>query len=99
MSISKLVTIFIKQCLLDGQKTGTVLSASALLNDDFSGGPSLSQVNNTASGSSIGGMVGGVVGAEAGWKLFNESTSFVEEGVVVLVTHQTALVVWKYFRL
>ncbi|KAI4319055.1 hypothetical protein MLD38_032703 [Melastoma candidum] len=84
---------FKTQCLLDGQNTGTVLSASALLNDDFTGGPSLSQGNNTSSGSSIGGMVGGVVGAEAGWKLFNESASLVEEGVVVLVTHQTALVV------
>ncbi|KAI4341368.1 hypothetical protein MLD38_026099 [Melastoma candidum] len=84
---------FKTQCLLDGQNTGTVLSASALLDDDFSGGPSISQGNNASSGSSIGGMVGGVVGAEAGWKLFNESTSPVEEGVVVLVTHQTALVV------
>lgn len=45
------------------------------------------------SGSSIGGMMGGVVGADAGWKLFNEGSSLVEEGVVVFVTHQNALVV------
>jgi hypothetical protein len=38
-------------------------------------------------------MVRGVVGGEAGWKLFNEGSSLVEEGVVVFVTHQTALVV------
>jgi hypothetical protein len=38
-------------------------------------------------------MVGGVVGGDAGWKLFNEGSSLVEEGVVVFVTHQTALVV------
>lgn len=37
----------------------------------------------------------GVVGGDAGWKLFNESSSLLEEGVVVFVTHQTALVVWK----
>ncbi|QCE02489.1 hypothetical protein DEO72_LG8g501 [Vigna unguiculata] len=35
----------------------------------------------------------GVVGGDAGWKLFNESSSLLEEGVVVFVTHQTALVV------
>ena len=45
------------------------------------------------SGGSIGGMMGGVVGADAGWKLFNEGSSLVEEGVVVFVTHQNALVV------
>jgi len=45
------------------------------------------------SASSISSMVGGVVGGDAGWKLFNEGSSLVEEGVVVFVTHQTALVV------
>lgn len=49
--------------------------------------------NSSASSSSIGSMMGGVVGPDAGWKLFNESTSLNEEGVVILVTHQTALVV------
>ncbi|XP_008229220.1 PREDICTED: vacuolar protein sorting-associated protein 8 homolog [Prunus mume] len=82
------------QCLLDGQRTGTVLSASPLLFDEFSGGASQSaQGNGTVTGSSIGGMMGGVVGGDASWKLFNEGSSLVEEGVVVFVTHQTALVV------
>ena len=45
------------------------------------------------SASSICSMMGGVVGGDAGWKLFNEGSSLVEEGVVVFVTHQTALVV------
>ncbi|XP_027334306.1 vacuolar protein sorting-associated protein 8 homolog isoform X2 [Abrus precatorius] len=82
------------QCLLDGQRTGLVLSASPLLSDDFSGNASpYSQGNTTASASSISSMMGGVVGGDAGWKLFNEGSSLVEEGVVVFVTHQTALVV------
>ncbi|OVA04700.1 Clathrin [Macleaya cordata] len=85
------------QCLLDGQRTGTVLSASPLL-IDVSGSALTSALGNaTASssgiGSMMGGVVGGVVGAEAGWKLFSEGSSLVEEGVVIFVTHQTALVV------
>lgn len=83
-----------EQCLLDGQNTGTVLSASPLLFDEFCGGASLSsQGSGAVSGSSIGGMMGGVVGGDAGWKLFNEGSSLVEEGVVVFVTHHTVLVV------
>lgn len=81
------------QCLLDGQKTGTVLSASALLLNEFCGSslpPSLSNV--AVSTSSIGSMMGGVVGGDSGWKLFNEGSSLVE-GVVIFATHQTALVV------
>ncbi|KAL2336271.1 hypothetical protein Fmac_010717 [Flemingia macrophylla] len=82
------------QCLLDGQSTGLALSASPLLFDDFSGSVSaFSQGNTTASASSISSMMGGVVGGDSGWKLFNEAPSLVEEGVVVFVTHQTALVV------
>lgn len=82
------------QCLLDGQKTGIVLSASPLLFDESCGGaPLSSQGNSTASASSIGSMMGGVVGSDAGWKLFNEGSSLVEEGVVIFVTYQTALVV------
>ncbi|CAK9319230.1 unnamed protein product [Citrullus colocynthis] len=82
------------QCLLDGQKTGTVLSASALLLNEF-GGSSLPQTlsNVAVSTSSIGSMMGGVVGGDSGWKLFNEGSSLVEEGVVIFATHQTALVV------
>ncbi|XP_031251024.1 vacuolar protein sorting-associated protein 8 homolog [Pistacia vera] len=84
------------QCLLDGQRTGVVLSASPLLFDESCGGAlpsSHSQGNSAATTSSIGSMMGGVVGADAGWKLFNEGSSLVEEGVVIFVTHQTALVV------
>uniref|UniRef100_A0A7N2MV20 Vacuolar protein sorting-associated protein 8 central domain-containing protein n=1 Tax=Quercus lobata TaxID=97700 RepID=A0A7N2MV20_QUELO len=84
------------QCLLDGQKTGIVLSASPVLFDEFSGGASLSsQGNNAASSSSLGSMMGGVVGGDAGWKLFNEGSSLAEEGVVIFVTHQAALVLSK----
>lgn len=83
-----------KQCLLDGQRTGTVLSASPLLLDESSGSSLMSsQGNATGSTSSIGSMMGGVVGGDAGWKLFSEGSSLVEEGVVIFVTHQTALVV------
>uniref|UniRef100_A0A803KZV0 RING-type domain-containing protein n=1 Tax=Chenopodium quinoa TaxID=63459 RepID=A0A803KZV0_CHEQI len=74
-------------CLLDGQRTGTVLCASPLLPDEFT-----FSGNTTGSGSSIGGVMGGVGGA-APWKFFNEGSSLSEEGVVIFVTHQTALVV------
>ncbi|XP_057981031.1 uncharacterized protein LOC131166457 isoform X2 [Malania oleifera] len=82
------------QCLLDGQRTGIVLSASPLLFDEFSGGGLMSsQGNTTVSTSSLGSMMGGVVGGDTGWKLFSEGSPLVEEGVVIFVTHQTALVV------
>ncbi|KAK7292879.1 hypothetical protein RJT34_15734 [Clitoria ternatea] len=81
------------QCLLDGQKTGLVLSASPLLSDDFRSASPYSQANTATSASSLSSMMGGVVGGDAGWKLFNEGSSLAEEGVVVFVTHQTALVV------
>ncbi|XVF80311.1 hypothetical protein PTKIN_Ptkin15bG0060800 [Pterospermum kingtungense] len=82
------------QCLLDGQRTGTVLSASPLLVDNSCGSTLVSsQGNGTFSTSSIGSKVGGVVGGDGGWKLFAEGSSLVEEGVVIFVTYQTALVV------
>ncbi|WCJ22507.1 transducin family protein / WD-40 repeat family protein [Euphorbia peplus] len=81
-------------CLLDGQKTGTVLSASPLLFDEsFGAALSSSQGNASLSAGNIGNMMGGVVGGDAGWKLFSEGSSVIEEGVVILVTHHTALVV------
>lgn len=81
------------QCLLDGQRTGTVLSASPLLADEGYGGATVSsQGNTTVPSSGISSMMGGVVGGDAGWKLFSEGSSLVEEGVVIFVTHQTALV-------
>lgn len=88
------------QCLLDGQRTGTVLSSSPLLADAFYDG-SLTSVQGSATSSAsglggmVGGVVGGVVGGETGWKLFSEGSTLVEEGVVIFVTHQTALVVWS----
>ncbi|KAI9093990.1 hypothetical protein K1719_026988 [Acacia pycnantha] len=82
------------QCLLDGERTGLVLSASPLLSDELSGsGSSYSHENTTVSTSSITSMMGGVVGGDAGWKLFNEGSSLIEEGVVIFVTHQYILVV------
>lgn len=82
------------QCLLDGQRTGTVLSASPLLFENSCGNTLVpSQGNGTFSTSSIGSKVGGVVGGDAGWKLFTEGSSLVEEGVVIFVTYQTALVI------
>ncbi|KAF8379911.1 hypothetical protein HHK36_027376 [Tetracentron sinense] len=78
------------QCLLDGQKTGTVLSASPLIIDECYVNALISAPGNAmASTSGIGSMVGG----ETGWKFFGEGSSLVEEGVVIFVTHQTALVV------
>uniref|UniRef100_A0A5B7BN45 RING-type domain-containing protein n=1 Tax=Davidia involucrata TaxID=16924 RepID=A0A5B7BN45_DAVIN len=80
-------------CLLDGKTTGRVLCASPLLSDECCGGALMSsQVNTTVSTSGIGSMMGGVVGGDAGWKFFAEGSSLVEEGVVIFVTHQTALV-------
>ncbi|KAK8509712.1 hypothetical protein V6N13_093565 [Hibiscus sabdariffa] len=81
------------QCLLDGQRTGTVLSASPLLFDDSCGSTLVTSQGNTTSTSSIGSKMGGVVGGDAGWKLFAEGSSLAEEGVVIFVTYQTALVV------
>lgn len=52
-----------------------------------------SQGTATGSTSGIGSMMGGVVGGD--WKLF-EGSSLAEEGVVIFVTHQTALVVRIY---
>ncbi|CAN6226951.1 unnamed protein product [Urochloa humidicola] len=88
------------QRLFDGN-TGIVLSACPLLVDEsFGFSNSSSQGNQTTSssggglGSMMGGVVGGVVGVDSGWKFFNESSSTVEDGVVVMfIMHQHALVV------
>ncbi|CAH2069296.1 unnamed protein product [Thlaspi arvense] len=82
------------QCLLDGQKNGTVLSASPLPDEIFGSSVSSSKAGNTAvPSSSISSMMGGVVGVDSSWKLFNEDSSAVEEGVVIFATYQTGLVV------
>ncbi|KAK9713635.1 hypothetical protein RND81_06G041400 [Saponaria officinalis] len=81
------------QCLLDGQHTGTVLCASPLLPDELTGAASSTLPGNTTgSTSSLSGVMGGVVGGATGWKLFTEGSSLSEEGVVIFVTHQKALV-------
>lgn len=64
-----------------------------MVDDSHGNGYTTAQGNSTASTSGLGSMVGGVVGGEAGWKLFNEGSSLAEEGVVIFVTHQNALVV------
>ncbi|KAM7476580.1 hypothetical protein LguiB_023823 [Lonicera macranthoides] len=75
--------------LLD-ESTSTVVCASQLLPEEVSGSsPMPSQGTATGSTSGIGSMMGGVVGGD--WKLF-EGSSLAEEGVVIFVTHQTALV-------
>lgn len=85
---------WLHQCLLDGQKNGMVLSASPLPDEYFGSSLASSKAGNTATpSSSISSMVGGVVGVDSSWKLFNEDSSAVEEGVVVFVTYQTVLVV------
>ncbi|KAL6848559.1 hypothetical protein ACP4OV_021853 [Aristida adscensionis] len=86
------------QRLFDGT-TGIVLSACPLLVDEsFGFSNSSAQGNQTTTsgglGSMMGGVVGGVVGVDSGWKFFNESSSQIEDGVVVMfIMHQHALVV------
>ena len=78
-----------------------MLSACPLLVDEsFGFSNSSAQANQTTSssgsglGSMMGGVVGGVVGVDSGWKFFNESSSTVEDGVVVMfIMHHHALVV------
>ncbi|XP_062218041.1 uncharacterized protein LOC133918267 [Phragmites australis] len=93
------LTVKATQRLFDGN-TGIVLSACPLLVDEsFGFSNSSAQGNQTTSsggglGSMMGGVVGGVVGVDSGWKFFNESSSPMEDGVVVMfIMHQHALVV------
>ncbi|KAJ7567914.1 hypothetical protein O6H91_01G011900 [Diphasiastrum complanatum] len=93
------------QCLLDGQRTGVVLSLSPLLYDESSyafGSPSSlhsggTSLTPTGLSSVMGGMVGGVVSGvnnDVGRKfLYDGASSNESGGVVVLVTHQIALVI------
>lgn len=83
--------IGLKQKLLD-ETTSTVVCASPLLYGDSLGTSLTPLDNNTVSSGSVGSMMGGMVGGDTGWKLFDGS-SLSEEGVVVFVTHQSALVV------
>ncbi|KAJ4795229.1 Vacuolar protein sorting-associated protein 8-like protein [Rhynchospora pubera] len=83
------------QCLLEGQKNGVVLSASTLIVDEPYGliaGASAQGAYASTSAGGLSSMMGGVVGGV----LFNESggsSGPAEEGVVIFVTHQNALVV------
>lgn len=87
------------QCLLDGQRTGTVLCMSALLAVEsqisaLNTGQGVSSLGPGGLGSMMGGVVGGVVGGDAGKKHFSDSPASEEAwGVVIFVTQQTALVV------
>ncbi|PKA59981.1 hypothetical protein AXF42_Ash009665 [Apostasia shenzhenica] len=81
------------QCLLDGQKTGTVLCACPIVMDNTQDAGSSSAQGHPSTSVVLGRKVGGVVGGETGWKLFNGNPSIVEEGVVLFATHQNALVV------
>ncbi|XP_047318127.1 vacuolar protein sorting-associated protein 8 homolog [Impatiens glandulifera] len=83
---------FTTTCLFDGRTTSTVLCASALLPEDFSGGTSMSsQGNATSSPGGIGSMMGGVLG-DASWRYPSEKSSLAEEGVVIFATYQSAVV-------
>ncbi|KAI0500748.1 hypothetical protein KFK09_018964 [Dendrobium nobile] len=82
------------QCLLDGQKNGTVLCACPIVMDNSQDvGSTSAQGYPSVPSGGLGGKVGGVVGGDTGWKLFNGNPSIVEEGVVVFATNQNALVV------
>lgn len=76
---------------MEGQKNGVVLSASPLVVDELYGliaGSSAQGAYASASAGGLSSMMGGV--------LFNEgggSSGPAEEGVVIFVTHQNALVV------
>uniref|UniRef100_A0A0D9VBL8 RING-type domain-containing protein n=1 Tax=Leersia perrieri TaxID=77586 RepID=A0A0D9VBL8_9ORYZ len=93
------LTIKGTQRLFDGN-TGIVLSACPLLVDESFGSSNSSTQGNLATSSGgglssmMGGVVGGVVGVDSGWKFFNEGSSPMEDGVVVMfIMHQHALVV------
>ncbi|KAL3517335.1 hypothetical protein ACH5RR_024237 [Cinchona calisaya] len=74
--------------LLD-ETTSTVICASPLLSTECLGGALMSfQGSSSVTTSAIGSMMGGVIGGDSGWK----SSSLVEDGVVIFVTHQSALV-------
>lgn len=78
------------QTLLD-ESTSTVVCASQLLPEEVSEMPSQGSATGSTTTGGIGSMMGGVVGG----KLFEASgsSSWTEEGVVIFVTHQAALVV------
>lgn len=73
-----------------------MLSACPLLVDESFGSSNPSTQGNptTSSGGGLGSMMGGVVGVDSGWKFFNEGSSPMEDGVIVMfIMHQHALAV------
>ncbi|KAL5199338.1 hypothetical protein ABZP36_020541 [Zizania latifolia] len=97
--VINLLTVKGTQRLFDGN-TGIVLSACPLLVDESFGSSNTSAQGNLTMSSGgglssmMGGVVGGVVGVDSGWKFFNEGSSPMEDGVVVMfIMHQHALVV------
>ena len=89
--------------MLDGARTGTVLSVSPLLLDEefrATGGINPAQQGGASLpptlGSVMGGVVGGVGAVDVGRKFLYDGANSTDEGVggmVVFVTHQTVLVV------
>ncbi|GAB2291147.1 hypothetical protein Dimus_025404 [Dionaea muscipula] len=85
---------FETQRIFDGINTSIVVCASPLPPDEFGAGASVtSQGGATGSTINSGGKASGATGGYGGWKLFNEGSTLFEEGVVVFVNHQAALVV------
>ncbi|KAG9149694.1 hypothetical protein Leryth_012420 [Lithospermum erythrorhizon] len=77
--------------LLD-ETTSTVVCAVPLISSEIHSGTSVpSQGSNAVSTGGLSSRMGGVVGGDSGWKLFDGSST-IEEGVVIFVTHQSALV-------
>lgn len=92
------------QCILDGQRTGIVLSVSPLLPEEGSqtaGGSSVAPHGGSSvpmNLSSVMGVVGGATGSDVGRKFLYDGALSSEDsggGLVVFVTHQVALVVSK----
>lgn len=93
--------------MLDGARTGTVLSVSPLLLDEEfratgginpaqQGGASPPPTLGSVMGGVMGGVVGGVGAVDVGRKFLYDGANSTDEGVggmVVFVTHQTVLVV------
>jgi hypothetical protein len=89
-----------EQCLLEGDKTGPVLSVSSSQGRS-SHPPTLGSVMG-GMGSVVGGMVGSVGGMDVGRKFLYDGATPSDEGprpMFVLVTHHTVLVVTFFFFL
>ena len=85
--------------MLDGARTGTVLSVSPLLLDEefrATGGINPAQQGGASPPPTLGSVMGGVGAVDVGRKFLYDGANSTDEGVggmVVFVTHQTVLVV------